>query len=63
MKTLAVSSKSYQEDRSIDAISKEQEREFCNNCGKQSLRNKCGKANHWQSVCRFGKRKQFKERR
>ena len=41
MKTLAESSKSYQEDRSIDAISKEQEREFCNNCGKQRLRNKC----------------------
>ena len=41
VKTLAVSSKSYQEDRSIDAISKDQEREFCNNCGKQRLRNKC----------------------
>ena len=72
MKTLVVSSKSYQEDRSIDAISKEQESEFCNNCGKQRLRNKCpaygtscwkcGKANHWQSVCRFEKRKQFNQR-
>ena len=41
MKTLAVSSKSYQEDRSIDTISKLQEREFCNNCGEQRPRNKC----------------------
>ena len=32
MKTLAGSSESFQEDRSIDAIHKEQEREFCNNC-------------------------------
>ena len=41
----------------------------CNNCGKQHPRNKCpaygtlcrkcGKANHWQSVCRSSKRKQF----
>ena len=35
MKTLAGSSESHQEGRSIDAIYKEQEREFCNNCGKQ----------------------------
>ena len=56
MKTLAVSSESHQEDRSVDAIHKEQERESCNNCGKQHARNKCpaygtlcrkcGKANH-----------------
>jgi len=56
MKTLAGSSESHQEDRSIDAIHKEQEREFCNNCGKQHPRSKCpasgtlcqkcGKANH-----------------
>ena len=69
MKTLAGSSESHQEDRSVDAIHKEQEREFCNNCGKQHPRNKCpaygtlcrkcGKANHWQSVCRSSKQKQF----
>ena len=69
MKTLAGSSESHQEDRSVDAIHKEQERESCNNCGKQHPRNKCpaygtlcrkcGKANHWQSVCRSSKRKQF----
>ena len=72
MKTLAGSSKSYQEDRGIYAIHKEQEREFCNNYGKQHPRNKCsaygtscrncGKANHWQSVYRSGKRKQFNQR-
>ena len=71
MKTLAGSSKSHQEDRSIDAIRKEQERESCNNCGKQHPRNKCpaygtlcrkcGKANHWQLVCRSGKRKQLNQ--
>ena len=71
MKTLAGSSKSHQEDRSIDAIRKEKERESCNNCGKQHPRNKCpaygtlcrkcGKANHWQLVCRFGKRKQLNQ--
>ena len=69
MKTLAGSSESHQEDRSVDAIHKEQERKSCNNCGKQHPRNKCraygtlcrkcGKANHWQSVCRSSKRKQF----
>ena len=69
MKTLAGSSESHQEDRSVDAIHKEQERESCNNCGKQHPRNKCpaygtlcrkcGKANHWQSVCRSSKWKQF----
>ena len=69
MKTLAGSSESHQEDRSVDAIHKEQERESCNNCGKQHPRNKCpaygtlcrkcGKANHWQSVCQSSKRKQF----
>ena len=41
MKTLAGSSESHQEDRSVDAIHKEQERESCNNCGKQHPRNKC----------------------
>ena len=41
MRTLAGSSESHQEDRSVDAIHKEQEREFCNNCGKQHLKNKC----------------------
>ena len=71
MKTLAGGSKSHQEDRSIDAIRKEHEREFCHNCGKQHPRNKCpaygtscrkcGKANHWQSVCRSSKRKQFNQ--
>ena len=35
MKTLAESSESHQEGRSIDAIYKEQERESCNNCRKQ----------------------------
>ena len=35
MKKLAGSSKSYQEDRSIDAIHTEKEREFCDNCRKQ----------------------------
>ena len=69
MKTLAGSSESHQEDRSVDAIHKEQERESCNNCRKQHPRNKCpaygtlcqkcSKANHWQSVCRSSKRKQF----
>ena len=69
MKTLAGSSESHQEDRSVDAIHKEQERESCNNCRKQHQRNKClaygtlcqkcSKANHWQSVCRSSKRKQF----
>ena len=73
MKTLAGRSESHQEDRSINAIHKEQEREFCNNCGKQHLRNKCpaygtscrkcSKANHWQSVCRSSKRKQFNQGR
>ena len=73
MKTLAGRSESHQEDRSIDAIHKEQEREFCNNCGKQYPRKKCpaygtscrkcGKANHWQSVCRSSKRKQFNQGR
>ena len=71
MKTLAGSSRNFQEDRSINAIRREQEREFCNNCGKQHPRNKCpaygtscrkcGKANHWQSVCRSGKRKQLNQ--
>ena len=71
MKTLAGGSKSHQEDRSIYAIRKEQEREFCHNCGKQHPRGKCpaygtscrkcGKANHWQSVCRSIKRKQFNQ--
>ena len=52
-------------------IRKEQEREFCHNCGKQRPRGKCpaygtscrkcGKANHWQSVCRSSKRKQFNQ--
>ena len=41
MKKLAGSSKSYQEDRSIDAIHTEKEREFCDNCRKQHPRNKC----------------------
>ena len=41
MKTLAGGSKSHQEDRSIYAIRKEQEREFCHNCGKQHPRGKC----------------------
>ena len=41
MKTLAGGSKSHQEDRSIHAIRKEQEREFCHNCGKQHPRGKC----------------------
>jgi len=73
MKTLAGSSESHQEGRSIDAIYKEQERESCNNCGKQHLRNKCpahgklcrkcGKANHWQSVCRSSKRRQLNQGR
>lgn len=40
MKTLAGTSESHQEDGSIDAIRKEQKREFCNNPGKH-LRNKC----------------------
>ena len=73
MKTLAGSSRNFQEDRIINAIRREQEREFCNNCGKQHPRNKCpaygtscqkcGKANHWQSVCRSGKRKQLNQGR
>ena len=41
LKTVPGGSKSHQEDRSIDAIRKEQEREFCHNCGKQHPRNKC----------------------
>ena len=41
MKRLAGSSRNFQEDRSINAIPREQEREFCNNCGKQHPRNKC----------------------
>ena len=41
MKTLAGSSKSLQENRSVDAIHKEQVRESCNNCGKQHPKNKC----------------------
>ena len=74
MKTLTEHSKSYQDGRNIDSIRQEQEREFCNNCGKQHQqypRNKCpaygstcikcGKANHWKSVCRSGKRKQPSE--
>ena len=71
MKTLVGGSKSHQEDRSIDAIRKEHEREFCYNCGKQHLRNKCpaygtscrkcGKAYHWQSVCCSSKQKQFNQ--
>ena len=71
MKTLAGNSRNFQEDRSINAIRRKQEREFCNNCGKQHPRNKCpaygtsclkcGKANHWQSVCRSGKRKQLNQ--
>ena len=71
MKTLAGGSKSHQEDRSIYAIRKEQEREFCHNCRKQHPRRKCpaygtscrkcGKANHWQSVCRSIKQKQFNQ--
>ena len=73
MKTLAGSSESHQEDRNVDAIQKEQERESCNNCGKQHPRNKCpaygtlcrkcGKANHWQSLCQSSKRKQFNQGR
>ena len=71
MKTLTERSTSYQEGRNIDSIRKEQEREFCNKCGKQHPQHprnkcpaygstclKCGKANHWQSVCRSSKRKQ-----
>ena len=71
MKTLAGGSKSHQEDRSIYAIRKEQEREFCHNCGKQHPRRKClaygtscrkcGRANHWQSVCHSIKQKQFNQ--
>ena len=71
MKTLAGSSRNFQKDRSINAIRREQERESCNNCGKQHPRNKCpaygtscrkcGKVNHWQSVYRSGKRKQLNE--
>ena len=66
-----VNSKSHEEDRSINAIRKEQEREFCHNCGKQHPRGKCpaygtscqkcGKANHWQSACHSSKRKQFNQ--
>ena len=73
MKTLAGSSRNFQEDRSSNAIRRKHEREFCNNCGKQHPRNKCpaygtscrkcGKANHWQSVCRSGKRKQLNQGR
>ena len=73
IKTLAGGSKIDQEDRSINSIRKEQEREFCNNCGKQRPRGKCpaygtscrkcgkAKGNHWQSVCRSRKRKQFNQ--
>ena len=71
MKTLEGSSRNFQEDRGINAIRREQKREFCNNCGKQHPRNKCpaygtscrkgGKVNHWQSVCRSGKRKQLNQ--
>ena len=71
MKTLAGGSKSHQEDMSINGIRKEQEREFCQNCGKQHPRGKCpaygtscrkcGKADHCQSVCRSSKRKQFNQ--
>ena len=71
MKTQAGSSRNYQEDRSIVPIRRKQEREFCNNCGKQHPRNKCPacgtscrkcvQANHWQSVCRSGKRKQLNQ--
>ena len=71
MNTLATSSKGHQEDRSIYAIRQEQESEFCDNCGKQHPRNKCpaygtscrkcGKANHWRSVCGSSKRKQFNQ--
>ena len=66
MKTLTEHSKSYQEDKNIDSIRREQEKGFCNNCGKQHARNKCpaygllclkcGKANHWKTVCRSNKR-------
>ena len=39
-KMLAGGSKSHQEDRSIYAIRKEQEREFCHNCGKKTSEGK-----------------------
>ena len=71
VKTLALGSKIHQEDRSINAIRKEQEREFGHDCRKQHPRGKCpaygtscrkcGEANHWQSVCRSSKRKQFNQ--
>ena len=56
IKKLAGNSESHPEDRNItyNAIHKDQEREFCNNCGK---------ANYWQSVCRSSKRKQFNQGR
>ena len=41
MKMLVGGSKSHQEDRGINAILKEQEREFCHNCRKQHPRGKC----------------------
>ena len=73
MTTLAGSNESHQEGRSIDVIYKEQERESCNNCGKQhptnkcpgygTLCRKCGKANHWQTVCRSSKRRQLNQGR
>ena len=75
MRTLVQYSKSYEEDKSINSIHREQQREFCTNCGKQHPkhpRNKCPaygtsclkyecKANHWQSVCRSSKRKQISQ--
>ena len=71
MRALTEQSTSYQESKNVGSIQKEQERGFCNNCGKQHPphpRNKCpaygstclncGKANHWKSVRRSSKRKQ-----
>ena len=73
MTTLAGSNESHQEGRRIDVIYKQQERESCNNCGKQhptnkcpaygTLCQKCGKANHCQSVCRSSKRRQLNQGR
>ena len=44
MRALTEQSTSYQESKNIESIQKEQERGFCNNCGKQHPphpRNKC----------------------
>ena len=71
-RTVIEYSESYEEDKSINTIQRAQQREFCNFCGKQHSKHqrnkcpaygtsclKCGKANHWQYVCRSSKWEQI----